>query len=170
MDCHQPHDKGNKDCATSPALALFEWGIANRDAASVQAAFSVLIDLPREQKTDPTVLTALGAVALQKQRPREAAEWLKQASKLQPESSEARMRLARAEEANGRFDAALEHYEAAIQLDPLRLDPYILMAQLYRSRGNQQGFKATLQRYLQHVPQSLTVRQALADSATSINR
>jgi tetratricopeptide (TPR) repeat protein len=151
------------DGERSSALAQFEWGIATRNAASIQTAFAKLIDLPAGQKNDPEVLTALAAVALQKQRPREAVEWLRQAAKLEPRNAEARMRLARAEQANNRLDAALEQYEAAIQIDPLLLEPYVLMARLHRSRGNLQGFEATLRRYLKHVPQSLTVRQALAD-------
>jgi tetratricopeptide (TPR) repeat protein len=140
---------------------LFEWGVTNQDVPSIQTAFARLIDLPPEQKNDPAVLTALGAAALQKNRPREAAAWLADAAKLQP-GPEAEVRLGRAEQASGRYEIAFQHYEAAIRMDPVYLEAYILMAQLHRSRGNQQAFEATLRRYSRHVPQSLTVRQALA--------
>jgi predicted Zn-dependent protease len=149
------------DGERSFGLALFEWGVATRDVASIQTAFAKLVDLPPGQKNDPAVLSALGVIALQKGRAREAATWLRRAAELQP-GAEAEMRLARAEEAAGRQDIALKHYEAAIHMNPVFLEPYILIAQLYRSRGNQQAFEATLRRYLMHVPQSLTARQALA--------
>jgi predicted Zn-dependent protease len=89
------------DGERSLALALFEWGVATRDVASIQTAFAKLVDLPPEQqKNDPAVLSAMGVIALQKGRAREAATWLRSAAELKP-GAEAEMQVARAEEAAG---------------------------------------------------------------------
>ena len=45
---------------------------------------------------------------------------------MEPKSSEAHLRIARAEQANGNLDAALEQYEAAIRIDPFFFDAYVL--------------------------------------------
>ena len=143
------------------ALALFRWGAASGDAPMVQDAFRNLIDLPAADRAEPAVLSALGAIALLKGRPREASDWLTEAARMEPANSEAQLRLGRAEQASGRPGAALEHYEAAIGLNPLFFEAYVLSAQIERSRGNDKAAGEVLRRYLRHVPQSLAARQAL---------
>ena len=144
------------------ALALFEWGAATRDPVAVQDAFRKLIELAPEDRDDPAVLSALGGIALQKQRPREGLDWLTRAARMQPNDAALQLRLGRAEQENSRFDAALERYAAAMRIDPLFFEAYVLSAQLHRARGNRKGFEEVLRRYLKHVPQSLAARQALA--------
>ena len=56
---------------------------------------------PPTEERDAPVLSALGNIAIQKGRPAEAKTWLTEAARLEPNSAEARMRLGRAEQANG---------------------------------------------------------------------
>jgi hypothetical protein len=142
-------------------LALFEWGTTVRDVDTLQEAFRILIDLTPEEK-DASVLSALGNIAIQKGRPAEAKTWLTEAARLEPNSAEARMRLGRAEQANGKSTDALQHYEEAIRLDPVYFDAYVLAAQIHRAAGGRQAYRRVLQQYLRHVPGSLAARKALA--------
>jgi tetratricopeptide (TPR) repeat protein len=127
----------------------------------LQEAFRILIDLPPAEKDAP-VLSALGSLAMQKRRPAEAKTWLSEAARLQPGNPEARMRLGRAEQANGKHTEALQHYHEAIRLDPLYFDAYVLAAQIHRLRGDLEAYRQVLQTYLKRVPQSLAARKALA--------
>jgi tetratricopeptide (TPR) repeat protein len=142
-------------------LALFEWGTTVRDVNTLQEAFRILIDLPRQEKDAP-VLSALGNLAIQKGRPAEARTWLAEAARLDPNNAQARMALGRAEQQNGANTEALRQYEEAIRLDSLYFDAYVLAAQIHRAAGDRQAYRQVLQRYLRHVPGSLAARKALA--------
>ncbi len=130
----QPWRRVNRFEQRNRGLALFEWGTTVRDVDTLQEAFRILIDLPPEERDAP-VLSALGNLAIQKGRSAEAKTWLTEAARLEPNSAEARMRLGRAEQANGKTTDALQHYEEAICLDRLYFDAYVLAAQIHRATG-----------------------------------
>ena len=111
---------------------------------------------------DAQVLSAKASIALQRNAPQEAIEAYTRVLKLQPKDEETHFRLGRAQQAASHLDAALKHYEAAIRLDPLLFDAYVLAAQLHRANGDWTAYRQRLERYLRHMPQSLAARQALS--------
>jgi tetratricopeptide (TPR) repeat protein len=142
------------------ALAWFEWAASTRDAHALQYAAARLSRLDSVHN-DAQVLSAKASVALQRSAPQEAIEAYNRVLKLQPQDADTHLRLGRAEQAAGHRDTALKHYGDAIGLDPLLFDAYVLAAQLHRAGGDWTAYRETLERYLQHVPQSLAARQAL---------
>lgn len=144
------------------ALAAFEWAVTQRDPALLADTSRPLQDALRLDVEDPAVLSALGSIALSANRFPEAVSFLSKALAKDRKNPDAYFRLGRAEHAAGHPDAARKLFEEAIRLDPLFFDAYALTAQMHRTRGDMTGYRRVLLRYLQHAPQSLAARQALA--------
>jgi hypothetical protein len=145
------------------ALAWFEWAASTRDPNAMERASVYVADVP-SSNDDAQVLSAKGALAMQKGAAAEAIQWYLRAVQVQPQDSETHFRLGRAEHAAGRPDAALKRYNEAIRLDPLLFDAYVMAAQIHRAKADWPSYRRTLEGYLKHVPQSLSARQALTAS------
>lgn len=145
------------------ALAWFEWAASTRDARAMDRAVALIAAVAND---DAQVLSAKGAIALQRNSSTDAIEWYSQALRLQPLDPEAHFRMGRAEHAAGNTDAALKRYNEAIRLDPLLFDAYVAAAQLHRAKGDRNSYRGTLEQYLRHVPQNLSARQALGAAAS----
>jgi tetratricopeptide (TPR) repeat protein len=115
---------------------------------------------------DGDVLAALGSVLLQKQRPQDAVAMFSKAAGLQPGSVEHEHNAAVAHLAAGETDRALERLQQAVTLDPYYERSWLLMVQIYRQTGRPELGRKTMERYLKHVPQSLTFRTALNKSVS----
>ncbi len=136
-------------------LANVYAGQLSQSADLIQQGFKVLVSV---QKKDGEVLSALGSVLMQKQRPAEAAELFAQAARLQPENAGYARNLGVALLSRGDKNAAIAEFERAIRLDPVDELAYSLLVQIYTDSGNAGLRRETIARYLQVNPQSLKFR------------
>jgi hypothetical protein len=143
-----PHLKRNR------ALALYEIGERNNDAALVQQAFALLTQQPEK---DAVVLAALGTVLGQKGRPVEALTLFRKAFELQPGDLDGLFRMAAALQDAGKHVEAAEVLRRVIEADPYRLDAYLLLARIQPGEAG----RAVLAEYLKVAPQSLAIRRVL---------
>lgn len=133
-------------------LALIAAGQKEQAVAPIQDGFRLLAGLATP---DAEVLSALGGVLLQKQRPAEAVRLLEQAHARDPNARTA-FSLAVALRAAGRDRDALRLLDRAIALDPGLEEAYTLAASLDPGRRRQ-----LFEQYLRFNPRSITFRLAL---------
>jgi Tfp pilus assembly protein PilF len=144
----------------SLALAYIYAGQREASAQWVQRGFTILLSLPDDAK-DTEVLSALGMVFLQKQRPKEASAMFAQAVRKQPDNPNSHHNLGVSLVAAGEIEAGIEEIERAVAIDPLLQQSWLFLAQVRRRAGRPDQWRLTLDRYLKHVPQSLPARTAL---------
>jgi tetratricopeptide (TPR) repeat protein len=119
-----------------------------RHLSSIEAAFP----------DDPAVLTSLAAVLQKKNVPAEAARRFLRASRLEPGDARHQLNLAIALAEAGSAEQAISAGEKAISLDRSLRDAYLLVAELYTTSGNRQKSDEILRRFLEFMPQSISVR------------
>ena len=139
-------------------LAYVYAGERNRSADQVQKGFALLLQTAEK---DAEVLSALGSVLVQKQRPKEAIAMYTEAARLQPSNPEPVHNLAVISRAVGNNDAAIAYLERAVWIDPFYERSWLLLAQIYQQLGKTELRKQVIKRYLKYVPQNLTFRTAL---------
>jgi Tfp pilus assembly protein PilF len=121
----------------------------------VQEGFQILVAL---EAKDAEVLTAIGSVLLQKQRPAEAADIFAKAVRLQPKDGGYAHNLGVALLSKGDVQGAIRELERAIDLDPLNEHAYVILVQIYARSGKTDLRRKTIARYLDANPQSLRFR------------
>ena len=104
----------NFDALHIVALASFHARDLPTALRNVEAALAVRSDMADAFNTHGLILRALS-------RPAEAAEQFARAVKLNGRSREAHYNLANSRQELGQFPAALEHYDAALRIDPAML-------------------------------------------------
>ncbi|MDQ6700636.1 MAG: hypothetical protein M3Z36_10680 [Acidobacteriota bacterium] len=133
-------------------LAYVDAGEQNRSASLVQKGFSILVDL---KERDADVLSALGSVLLQKQRPAEAAAMFAGAVRLEPASALRVSNLGVALISAGDVQDGIAQLERVIELDPLLEQAYVFLADTYARTGQQELRKKVIERFLTAMPQNL---------------
>ncbi len=136
-------------------LAYVYAGERNRSASLVQQGFGILIDV---KEKDADVLSALGSVLLQKQRPREAVAMFRGAALLEPANALRAHNLAVALVSTGDVQAGVAQLERAIELDPLLEQAYSLLADTYGRTGQHALRKAAIEKFLAAMPGNLKFR------------
>jgi predicted Zn-dependent protease len=144
----------------SLGLAYVYAGQREESSEWVQRGFTILISLPEVSK-DPEVLSALGMVLLQKQRPKEAAAMFSKSVSKQPEDAHHHHNLGVSLITAGEIEAGIKEIERAVAIDPLSQQSWLFLAQVHRQQGRLELWKQTLERFLKYVPQSLPARAAL---------
>jgi hypothetical protein len=140
------------------------WALARLESAAFARDVSGLERLARDLERippDAAVWKARGAVALQRAVHREAESCFAKATELEPSDASAWLSLGVARRGLSKTDDATKALRRATEIDPYLLDAYIAEAVIHRNRGDEKAYRATLQRYLQVVPKSLSVREAL---------
>jgi tetratricopeptide (TPR) repeat protein len=137
------------------ALAEIYVGERKESVDLVQEGFKILVAL---EAKDEEVLTAIGSVLLQKQRPAEAADIFAKAVRLQPKDAGYAHNLGVALLSKGDVQAAIRELERAINLDPLDEQAYVILVQIYATSGKADLRRKTIARYLDANPQSLRFR------------
>ena len=136
-------------------LAYVYAGERNRSVSLVQQGFGILIDV---KERDADVLSALGSVLLQKQRPAEAAAMFAGAVRLEPANALRANNLGVALMSAGDVQAGVAQLERAIKLDPLLEQAYVLLADTYARTGQDGLRKKIIERFLAAMPRSLKFR------------
>jgi tetratricopeptide (TPR) repeat protein len=142
-------------------LAHISVGERDQSADHLNEGFRLLAEVQSSFNDDPAVLTALGVVLLKKNVPPEAAKLFRRAASLEPNDARHQLNLASALRAATQPALAVESLEKAIALDPSLEDAYIQLAEVQREGGSPEQARRALARYLEFMPQSLTVRRLL---------
>ncbi len=133
------------------ALALVTAGISNHDSAQVIRGYRMLNRLmeikSEETRDDPAVLTALGSILLTAREPGEASKRFSQALSRRPNYAPYEVNLATALLDSNQRQEAIRHLERALELDPLLQNAIWLLAQAYRSEGDETKAAAVVARY-----------------------
>ncbi|MGQ9566987.1 MAG: tetratricopeptide repeat protein [Anaerolineae bacterium] len=120
------------------AEALFWLGNAYTQAGHLQeaeGAYRSALDLEPE---NPDLLSNLGYVLYQMQRPAEAVEQFEKAARLLPHDAEIRYNLGGALYTLGRVEEAIQAFEAARERDPDLPQVYLGLGYAYRDRGERE--------------------------------
>jgi tetratricopeptide (TPR) repeat protein len=144
-------------------LAWISVGERHGSAASLQEGFRRLAAVQSQFPDDAAVLTAFGAVLQRKGVPAEAAQYFARAAQIEPRDARHRLNLGIAWAEANRPDRAIAALEAAIGLDPLLRDAYVLLAEIYKKSGDREKRRRALERYLSVAPQSIVVRSLLTE-------
>lgn len=137
------------------ALAALAVAQQQRSAKIAREAVHLLLDLPAPVVDDPEVLSALGSVMLQQQRPKEALQLFSSALQRKPSNASFALYLGIAYASAGDRANAMRALERAIQIDPSLERAYLELAKI-----DQNARVQTLDRYLKLFPQSIAVRLA----------
>ena len=140
-------------------LAYLGAGERERSAELLGKALPLLVEAQKAFPRDPEVTAGLGLLLYMKGLDREAAKAFELAARLRPGDVRFCQDAASAWLAAGDSARAINHLETAIQNDPSDESAYRMLAEVYRSQGNDALRKRTLDRYLLFRPQSIEFRQ-----------
>jgi predicted CXXCH cytochrome family protein len=116
----------------------------------------------REKESDPAVLSGLVSIRLQRREPKQAQEFARRATELQPDSGFASLSLAIALQNSGDEAGAERQLLHTIDLDPSLQAAWTNLVFLYERQGRQPDRIALLDRYLVWNPKSIWFRQLKA--------
>ena len=115
----------------APAFRDRNLGLAYAGTGDYDKAYALL----RQSAADPEAQTALGLMLLKAGHVQPALAQLEQAARAQPRHSVRRLNLAAALLAAGRRDRAAAEARAAIEIEPLLRDAYVLLAEIEPRRA-----------------------------------
>lgn len=139
-------------------LACFEVARDHRSVPLAREAARLLTTLPPAITEDPEVLTDLGDLLLQEQRPKDAVKLFAEVTRKRPHDASDMLHLAAAYEVAGEQADAIKTFELAIQLDPSLQRAYFELARLYAKLGQESVRVQVLQRYIQLFPETIKGR------------
>ena len=105
--------------------------------------------------------TSLGRILIEKGDSRQAVKYLTRARALQPGSYDLRLDLGRAWQALGETQKAEQEYQQALSLDPGQRRAYLLLIELYRSKGDYARAIPLARRLAEQLPDDADVRSQL---------
>jgi tetratricopeptide (TPR) repeat protein len=136
-------------------LACFRVARQTNSPGQFQRAYTLLS--PELGDNDPEVSAVLGYLSLGAGRSDAAIGLFEAATHSASGHAEYWLDLGVAEQSAAHVDQAAEAFNKAIELDPYDYRPYQALAELYRSKKPALA-RQTLARFLELVPQSLTIR------------
>lgn len=142
-------------------LANITLGERDESAFHMDLGFRILSNAYGAFSQDTAVLTALGLVLIRKGRPIEAADLYERALGLEPRYAPYHINVATALNLAGKSDDAISHLEKAIGMDPSLETAYRKLAEIYSRAKQPEKVRQTLQRYLEFMPNNVSVQSAL---------
>lgn len=139
-------------------LAYFERAALTHSAPDLRQAYEILSQLPLKQRKDPPVEADLASMLLQMKESKLAIELFSDAAGQQPGNARYAYVLGAALERTGQTEQAEKELRRAIQTDPSQVDPYLELAQLYKTTGRNAESRKTIADYLQIMPQNIELR------------
>lgn len=151
----------------APELRLRNLGLANiqagirrqSDALTGEGANQIEAALKKNPR-DREMLTQFGVVLIRAREIADAIKVLEAAILLSPENALAHLNLGDACREAGMYPKAIAELNRAIELDPSLQDAYRSLEVTYLRSGDRQAARATIDRYLKFMPQSITARMA----------
>ena len=137
-------------------LALFQDGSTTKDADEIYRSYQILAHLPQR---GPQVLASLGSILLQQNHVDLAVKLYEQALALEPRNGRFAYVLGVALAAKGDKQRAISELRLSIQLDPLALDPYRKLSEIYDDMGQHALSREVSNEYLKVMPQNLMLRE-----------
>jgi hypothetical protein len=130
------------------ALAYLNFGLKNESPAQIARGAQMLTELREAFPNDPEVLSGLGEALMFRRQPREAMLDFERVAGLDPKDVANEENFGNACLAAAEFNCAAQHFERALDLNPLLLPVANRLATLYRREGNTAKLSALSQRML----------------------
>lgn len=143
------------------ALAYLAVGEQQNSTGLLNKADELLTAAFPSFNRDPEILNGLGVVRLREGKRADSITFIKRALDAVPESAPYHVNLATALMENNDLDAAVQHLNRAIDIDPSLEVAYRRLVEVYGKRRNNAGVKQTFQRYLEFRPGSIGTQEAL---------
>ncbi len=140
-------------------LADIEVGERLKSLALVSRGLKLLLANWSKFPNDPAVLTAIGEVMLGAGEKRDAAQVLDRVVRIEPDNAQAYLHAAGAWKALGKSATAIQELRKALELDPLLLEPYRVLASIYRQESNSAELYRTYERFLKHFPKCIEAQE-----------
>jgi photosynthetic reaction center cytochrome c subunit len=118
-------------------IAYIDAGIQRRSSPFVVQGYRMLTEVQREFTNDPEFFKTIGQALLLANKTSEAKVALERARQLDPESATTEASLAGPYLQDGNWQAATDHLERALALDPLNLPAASTLLELYAKQGKQ---------------------------------
>jgi Flp pilus assembly protein TadD len=133
--------------ARNLGLAYVAAGQRDNSPEFIQEGFRLLASVQKDFMNDGDVLTALGQVLVQKQRPKEASALFARVVQISPDDARQHLNLAASLLAAGDLKGATLSVERAISLDASLKEAAVLAVQIYRQIGRSDLAAAAQARY-----------------------
>jgi Flp pilus assembly protein TadD len=125
----------------------------------IEAGLQLLESIQEDPKNvDADLLAAMAGAKLQRGMVPEGMALLRQAAEKQPRNVVYAFWLGLAISRSNDLVGAVQPLSRAIDLDPSRKEPYIALCTIYEKQGRLADKAATIDRYLQWNPQSISFR------------
>ena len=118
-------------------IAYIDAGIQRRSSPFVVQGYRMLTEVQRQFSNDPELFKSIGQALLLANQTSEAKVALARARQLDPQSATTEASLAGPYLQDGNWQAATEHLERALALDPLNLPAASTLLDLYAKQGKQ---------------------------------
>ena len=138
-------------------LAYFDWTASQPDPDKVTRTYDLLSHLA-SGAPDPPVLADLASILLQQGQFKLSAQLFAKAAQADPMNARYAYCVGVAQERAGDVASAMKELRRSITLDPSQPDPYLALAGIYATLGQESRKLATLREYLRFMPQNLTLR------------
>jgi predicted CXXCH cytochrome family protein len=138
-------------------LAYFGWTASQPDPDKLTRAYDLLSHLT-SGATDPPVLADLASILLQQGQFNLSVQLFTKAAQGDPMNARYAYCVGMAQERAGDAAAAIKELRRSITLDPSQPEPYLALARIYETLGQESRKLATLREYLRFMPQNLSLR------------
>jgi tetratricopeptide (TPR) repeat protein len=118
-------------------IAYIDAGIQRRSSPFVVQGYRMLTEVQRQFSNDPELFKSIGQALLLANQNSEGAVALERARQLDPQSATTEASLAGPYLQDGNLQAATEHLERGLSLDPLNLPAASTLLELYAKQGKQ---------------------------------
>ncbi len=118
-------------------IAYIDVGIQRRSSPFVVQGYRMLTEVQRQFSNDPELFKSIGQALLLANQTSEAKVAFERARQLDPQSATAEASLAGPYLLDGSLQAAIEHLERSLSLDPLNLPAASTLLDLYAKQGKQ---------------------------------
>lgn len=131
-----------------------------KDLAMVRQAYQLLFSAWQKFPSDPAVLDALGQIAGGVKDEKDAIALFQKAAAVEPNSASVYFDMALAAEEADDEPAAIQYFNRTLQMDPLLVDPYQHLINIYQTEQQPMLARDVYQRFIKAFPQSLEAKQA----------
>jgi predicted CXXCH cytochrome family protein len=140
-------------------LAYFDWSASQPDPDKLTRTYDLLSHLPSGAR-DPPVLVDLASILLQQGQPSFSVQFFAKAAHADPMNARYAYCVGVAQERAGNVASAMKELRRSITLDPSQPDPYLALARIYETLGQEPRKLATLREYLRFMPQNMMLRSS----------
>jgi len=139
-------------------LAYFDLAANKHSNSALRKADQILSLLPPDQMRDAAVEADMASLLLEENRLAQAIRMFARAAAQEPSNARYAYCLGAALGRSGNATEAVKQLRRSIELDPSQPDPYLELARIYRSTGEEAHSRQVIQEYLRFMPQNIRLR------------